>query len=212
MNAVAEIGNHEHMAPAAEMHLPLPHERQRGLWGMYLFITTEAMLFGLFFFGYFYLAASMPRWPLEEDPKFIKALIMLVILLISSGVAAWGQKGIEHGNRVRLVTGLVLTLILSGGFMFVSYLEYREHLKTLTPQMNAYGSIFYTITSFHLAHLILGTLMLAYVLVRALAGHFSEHRHVAVKNTVLYWHFVDVVWIFVVSILYLSPQFYGPPS
>jgi len=187
------------------------HERLRGIWGMGLFIATEAMLFVLLFFAYFYLAASRPHWPLEQDPPYTKALIMLAILLLSSVVSHWGQKGIERGRSGRLKIGLGLTLVLAGAFLYVSYLEHQSHLKELAPTDNAYGSIFYTITSFHLAHLILGVLMLAFVLVRAFAGHFSETRHLAVKNTVTYWHFVDVVWIFVVAILYVSPHLYGPP-
>lgn len=184
------------------------HERLCGIWGMGLFIATEAMLFALLFFAYFYLAASNARWPLEEGPAYVKALIMLGILLVSSVAAHWGQRGIEQGRPGRLQLGLVLTLILVGGFLYVSYLEHQSHLQTLTPGMNAYGSIFYTITSFHLAHLILGAFMLLFVLARAFAGHFSRERNVAVRNSVLYWHFVDVIWVLVVSILYLSPHLY----
>ncbi|MBN1239394.1 MAG: heme-copper oxidase subunit III, partial [Gammaproteobacteria bacterium] len=86
-----------------------------------------------------------------------------------------------------------------------------KHLRTLTPEESAYGSIFYTITSFHFLHLVLGIFMLLFVLARAFAGHFDGRRHLAVKNATMYWHFVDIVWIFVVAILYLSPRFYAPP-
>lgn len=184
-------------------------ERARGLWGMGLFIATEAMLFALLFFGYFYLGASRPQWPIGKDPAYTKALIMLVILLASSATAHWAQRGIERGRTAALKAGLALSLALTAAFLFVSYLEHQSHLKELTPGMNAYGSIFYTITSFHLAHLILGALMLAYVLARSFAGHFSEARHLAVKNSVLYWHFVDAIWVLVVAILYISPHLYG---
>lgn len=186
-----------------------PAERERPLWAMALFIATEAMLFVMLFFAYFYLAGSKPNWPLHEDPSYTKALIMLGVLLLSSGVAHWGQKGIERGDNFTLQLGLVITLALGGAFIYITYQEYAAHLKKLTPWENAYGSIFYTITSLHFLHLVLGLLMLTFVLLRSFAGHFNEHRHAAVKNAVRYWHFVDLVWLFVVGILYLSPQFYG---
>lgn len=187
-----------------------PRERGRGLWGMWLFIGTEAMLFALLFFAYFYLASSKSQWPLEDDPSFRYALVLLAILLGSSFVAAWGEKGIrEYGNKGRLNAGLGLTLLLGAGFLVVQYFEYAERLKHLRPTDNAYGSMFYTITTLHMAHVIMGVLMLSFVFARGLAGHFTQDRHLAVKNSVLYWHFVDVVWIFVVSILYISPHFYG---
>ena len=188
-----------------------PHERRRGMWGMWLFIATEAALFVLLFFSYFYLAATRPNWPLHKDPSFTYALVLLAILIISSLVATWAEHGIKKGHPLRLNIGLGLTLLLGVLFLVVQYFEYNSHLKELKPTENAYGSIFYTITSFHLAHVIVGMCMLGFVFVRGLAGHFDKEHHVAVQNTVLYWHFVDVVWIFVVGILYISPYFYGVP-
>lgn len=188
-----------------------PVERRRGEWGMWLFIATEGALFVLLFFAYFYLGASKPYWPLEEDPSYRLALWLLAILVASSITAHWGQRGIETGDAARLKIGLLATLLLAAVFVFVQFAEFRNHLQTLKPDSSAYGSIFYTITSFHFAHLVLGILMLVFVLARALAGHFDERRHVAVKNATMYWHFVDVVWLFVVVIVYLSPRLYAPP-
>lgn len=185
-----------------------PVERMRGRWGMYLFIATEAMLFVFFFFTYFYLGSHRPEWPPGEDPTLRWVLIMLGVLLLSSVVLWWGEKGIAKGAKGRLTAGIVGTLVLGLFFLALTWQEYREHLTKLTPDMNAYGSIFYSITSLHLTHLVLGMLMLAWLLARAVAGHFNEHKHLAVKNVSLYWHFVDTVWVFVVAILYLSPRLY----
>ena len=204
MTAAAACGLHD-PPPAA----PRPLERARGTWGMGLFIATEAMLFALLFFAYFYLGGSQARWPPKEDPSYTYALVLLAILLGSGAAAHWAQRGIERGLAGRLRAGLVVALVLSFAFLFVQSLEYAKHLRSLTPAESAYGSIFYTITSFHLAHVILGVLMLLFVLARAMAGHFDAGRHQAVKNAVAYWHFVDVVWILIVAILYLSPHFYG---
>lgn len=184
-------------------------ERKKDIWGMGLFIGTEAMLFAMFFFAYLYLAATDAEWPPHEAPALKLPLVLLVILLFSSATAFWAQRGIEADRPHQLQLGLLLTLLLGVAFFSVQFIEYRQHLHTLTPQEGAYGSVFYTITSFHLAHVILGFLMLVYLLARAVAGHFSAERHLAVKNVVLYWHFVDAVWVIVVLLLYLSPQFYG---
>jgi heme/copper-type cytochrome/quinol oxidase subunit 3 len=175
---------------------------------MWLFIGTEAMLFALLFFSYAYLGASKAEWPPEHDPSLRLPLILLAILVTSSFVLEWGSKGIEKGSQLRLKLGLILTLMFSAAFLYVQKLEYVHHLKEVTPGTNAYGSILFTILSFHLAHLILGSAMLLYVLARSFAGHFSERKHLAVENVSLYWHFVDVVWLFIVGILYVSPHLY----
>jgi heme/copper-type cytochrome/quinol oxidase subunit 3 len=79
----------------------------------------------------------------------------------------------------------------------------------LTPRSNAYGSIFYTITSLHGSHVAVGLMMLLFVQVRAWLGHFRAGNDVTVHNASMYWHFVDVVWLFVFTCLYLSPHWYG---
>jgi heme/copper-type cytochrome/quinol oxidase subunit 3 len=84
--------------------------------------------------------------------------------------------------------------------------EYRDHLKTLKPTTDAYGSIFYTITSFHAAHLILGLLMLCYVFALPEIGPARKPPHRALHNAGLYWHFVDLIWVVVVVLLYVVPN------
>lgn len=186
-----------------------PLERTRGKWGMWLFIGTEAMLFALLFFSYAYLGASRPEWPPRSDPAMKLALIMLGILMVSSVVLHWAERGIKKGAQARFKIGLILTLLLGGVFLVIQRFEFVHHLKEVTPGTNAYGSIFFTIASFHLAHLIVGMLMLLYILARAFAGHFSEEKHLAVENASLYWHFVDFIWLCVVITLYLTPRMYG---
>lgn len=186
-----------------------PHERTHTALGMWLFITTEAALFVLMFFAWFYLASNNHRWPLHELPEYTKALIMAGILIASSICAEIGKKGMARGSNGTLQLLLGITLALAVVFLYMSWLDYSARLEKLTPHANAYGSISYTIISLHLAHLLLGMLMLIFVLARSFAGHFTEYRHVAVRNSVLYWHFVDVVWLFVVVIVYLSPHWFG---
>jgi heme/copper-type cytochrome/quinol oxidase subunit 3 len=173
---------------------------------MLLFIATEAMLFLLLFFSYFYLAAHNAQWPPKEDPRLLLPAIMTVLLISSSFVLRWGEQGIKRGESARLRTGLLLTIGLGLVFVLVQSFEYYHHLQSEKPGSSAYASIFYTTTSFHAAHLVLGLLMLGFVTARAFAGHFDEQRHAAVTSVSLYWHFVDIIWLFILAILYLSPR------
>ncbi len=188
----------------------MPHgvvDASRGTWAMSLFIVTEAMLFLMLFFTYYYLGHSAPKWP-PEPPKLRLALIMLALLLSSSVVLTFGERAarVHAFGRARALVALTIAIgILFLGFQF---LEYADHLTRLRPSTNAYGSIFYTLTSLHGAHVVLGLLMLGYVLLLPPQhlGAAEKPPHHALKNAALYWHFVDVVWIVIVALLYVAPN------
>src|SRR5690242_901330 len=185
-------------------------DHRRGSQAMLMFIITEAMLFVMFFFAYYYLGHNAPKWP-TELPKLTKPLIMLAILLSSSVVLYGGEEASKTGafGRARLFTAI--TILMGVMFLGVQYTEYAEHLKTLRPTDNAYGSIFYTITSFHAAHLVLGLLMLVYVLMLPAVhiGKAEKPPHDSLHVAALYWHFVDAVWLVIVTLLYVAPHFTG---
>lgn len=176
-----------------------------GAWGMILLIATEAALFIYLLFSYFYLG-SMARgaWPPSGTPELKLALPNTLILLTSSGTMWWAESGIRAGKQGRLRIGLLVTLALGIVFLAIQLVEYKG--RPFSPQTGAYGSLFYTITGFHGAHVALGLLMLLFVSWRALLGHFSGERHLAVTNVSWYWHFVDLVWLAVFTSLYLSPR------
>jgi heme/copper-type cytochrome/quinol oxidase subunit 3 len=179
-----------------------------GWWGMMLLIVTEASLFAYLLFSYFYLGSMAPgAWPASGPPELSLALPNTAILLLSSGTMYWAEAGARRGHQWRLRTGLLVTLALGTVFLAIQMVEYRR--KTFTPQSDAYGSLFFTITGFHGAHVAVGLLMLAVVSVRAWLGHFGAARHLAVTNVSWYWHFVDAVWLAVFASLYLSPRFLG---
>jgi heme/copper-type cytochrome/quinol oxidase subunit 3 len=175
---------------------------------MMLLILTEASLFGYLLFSYFYLT-SMARgpWPPAGLPELRLALPNTGILLLSSGTMWWAESGIRLGRAGRLLGGLVLTLALGAVFLGIQVVEYRH--QTFGPSTDAYGSLFFTITGFHGAHVAVGLLMIAVVALRAGLGHFSASRHLAVTNVAWYWHFVDAVWLAVFTSLYLSPRLVG---
>jgi cytochrome c oxidase subunit I+III len=178
---------------------------RRGTRAMGWFIATEAMLFVMLFFAYFYLGP----WPTEAPPKLDFALPMLGVLVVSSVVLHLGERRLERGGVASARALLAVTIALGVGFLVLQLLEYREHLKTLTPQANSYGSIFYALTSTHALHLCVGLAMLIYVCCLPKLGPSDRPPHRAFANASRYWHFVDVVWVLIVGILYVLPHWHG---
>jgi cytochrome c oxidase subunit 3 len=181
----------------------------RGMAGMALFIASEVMLFGGLLAGYFYLRNQAATWPPagvhELSASF--AAVLTVVLISSSVTAHFGMVGIMQGNRAAFRIGITLSIILGTIFIGGQIYEWFKLMdEGLTASSNVYGSTFYLITGFHGAHVIAGLCMLVWVLMRAYWNDFTPSRHLFAEAAVSYWHFVDVIWIFVYSILYLSPK------
>ncbi len=196
--------------PELPMHpVGLSGGRTTGFWGMVMLIFTEAMLFAVLLFSYLYLRfQDSPVWPPPGIPKpdLFLVSIMTPILLLSSGPMHWADTGIRQGNVWRLRLGLFVTFLMGSTFLALQVVEYHTILtEEFTPRTHAYGSLFFTITGFHGAHVAGGLLMNLWLQVYAWRGRFTAHRHLAVENVALYWHFVDAVWVFILGTLYLSP-------
>ncbi len=191
------------VAPATT--IPRSIVTDRGTWAMVMFILTEAMLFVCLFFSYYYLGHNVPKWP-PEPPEYKLALVMLAVLMVSSVVLHRGEQADRRGETAAARAWTGATVLLGIVFVGIQTVEYRNHLQHLQPTTDAYGSIFYTITSFHAAHLILGLLMLVYVLILPDIGPGRKPPHRALHNASLYWHFVDLVWVFIVVLLYVVPN------
>jgi heme/copper-type cytochrome/quinol oxidase subunit 3 len=183
----------------------------RGTFGMSLLITSEALLFAVLFFAYYYLESGNPQWKVHDPPKLHYSLPMLAILLISSVVLHWGEKRVKEGRRSAGRWGLIATIVLGFVFLILSYLEYSEHLRHVTPTTDSYGSIFYTIVSLHVVHLSMGLLMLFWVLFLPNWEPRQRTPHRPYHNAAMYWHFVDTVWIFIIILLYAIPNIWGMP-
>jgi len=192
--------------PEARRERPLPIDDRRGTTAMWLFICTEASLFAIFFASYWYSGKGEYRWPPDAPPKLHYAIPMLIVLVSSSLVLYWGELQVKQEKQRAGLIALGVTILMGIGFLILSVFEYKEHLLTLSPRTDAYGSIFYTIVTFHAAHVTLGLCMLLYVLF--LPGIEPRERtpHRPFHNAALYWHFVDTVWVFVVAILYVTPN------
>ncbi len=188
---------------------PPPASSEPGWWGMALFIATEAMIFACLFAAYFFLWGSLAAFAAEggKYPPIKLTLPMTFILLTSSVAMHWGERGIRKGDQQRLRIGMAASWILGAAFLVMQAIEYSH--RSAGPTKSAYDSLFYTITGTHGLHVAVGLLMGGVTQVRAWLGHFTARQHLAVKNTALYWHFVDLVWLFVFTLLYLVPRL-GP--
>lgn len=192
--------------PELTRERPLPIDDRRGTTAMWLFICTEASLFAIFFASYWYMSKSEYRWPPDEPPKLHYAIPMLVLLVLSSLVLHWGERQVKRERQRTGLVALGVTVLMGIAFLILSVFEYKEHLQTLSPLTDAYGSIFYTIVTFHAAHVTLGLFMLLYVLFLPSIEPRERTPHRPFHNAALYWHFVDTVWVFVVAILYVTPN------
>jgi cytochrome c oxidase subunit 3 len=184
-----------------------------GMTGMYIFLASEVMFFGSLFAVYFYLYGSHPIWPPlppSSTPEYYVSwfpipLINTVVLLSSGVTCHFAADAIAHDNRRRFFMLQIVTIILGFGFEFGQLYEFISAFgRGLNLTANNFASAFFTMTGFHGAHVLGGLILLLLILYRAARGQFSSQHHVGVAAVTLYWHFVDVVWIFLFGILYLG--------
>ena len=180
--------------------------RASGWWAMIFVVFTEASLFAYLLFSYFYLAVQphmAGTFPQGGPPSLMLALPGTIILLASSVAVGWAQLGIEHGSRWRLVAGLGIGAILGAVFLVVQYFEWRE--KPFGLSSSPYSSLYYTITGFHMAHVVIGVAMLLALTLWSALGYFNRVRFAHIHIGALYWHFVDAVWLAVFFTFYITP-------
>ncbi len=175
-----------------------------GWWGMVTLIATEAALFAYLLFSYFYVASQKGgAWPPGGPPKLALAIPGTIVLMLGSVTMWWGEKGIRAGRRRQLLIGLGASVVLGVAFVALEGIEWSQ--KNFTPKTNAYGSLYFTVTGFHLTHVLVGVLMLMMLFVWTLLGYFGVRRHSTVAIAVMYWHFVTAVWVAVFLTFYISP-------
>jgi cytochrome c oxidase subunit 3 len=173
--------------------------------GMLLFIASEVMFFGGLFAAYFNARASFvgewgplhPAEPLEIMPI---ALPITIILISSSVTMQFGVWAIRRGDQRAMRFWTLVTLIL--GVIFLIGQVYDYSVLGFGIGDGVFGTVFYTLTGFHGAHVFGGTVGLTILVARASQGQFSARNHVAVEAVSIYWHFVDVVWIALFTTLY----------
>jgi len=210
-------------AIATTEHSPvasLPHDARGGIGnpvlGMLLFITSEVMFFSGLFAAYFNARANfidtdgVMRWPPQQFSHTLEILPLVgpatLILIVSSFTAQFAVWAIRRGDHTAFIRNMAVTVTLGIVFLVMQAIDYIElgH-NGLTLTSGVFGTTYYTLTGFHGAHVFGGVIMLGVVLYRGMAGQFSAKHHDAVEAASLYWHFVDVVWILLFSLLYLVP-------
>jgi cytochrome c oxidase subunit 3 len=177
--------------------------------GMILFIASEVMFFVAFFWAFFD-ASLFPReaigyiWPPENikvfDP-FDLPFLMTMILLLSGCTVTWAHHAVQIGDNRQLVRALGLSVFL--GFFFLGFQVYEYSHAAYKFTDGIYASTFYMATGFHGFHVFVGTIFLAVCWFRAMRGHFTPEKHFGFEAAAWYWHFVDVVWLFLFIAVYV---------
>ena len=185
---------------------------QKGLnLGIILFIVSEALFFMAIFWAFFHSALTPTvelgaQWPpLGIDPvnPFELPLLNTVILLSSGATVTYAHHSLIQGERKGFLYGLIATVLLAGIFTFFQGIEYA--VSSFTISDGAFGTCFFFGTGFHGLHVIIGTIFLAVGLHRGWAYHLTNNHMVGLEGGIFYWHFVDVVWLF----LYVSIYYWG---
>ncbi|HEY2891322.1 MAG TPA: cytochrome c oxidase subunit 3 [Dongiaceae bacterium] len=185
-------------------------------YGMALFIASEVMFFSAFFWAYFN-ASLFPTdviggvWP----PKGIRTfdplslpLLNTLILLTSGVTVTWAHHALREGDRQGMLQGLAITILLGLSFTCVQAFEYSHAAFHFSGGI--YPSVFFMATGFHGFHVIIGTTFLIVCFFRAKAGHFKPEHHFGFEAAAWYWHFVDVVWLFLFTCIYFFGAGPGP--
>ena len=207
-DVIREAEHEGHHSPVVQLGLR---------YGMALFICSEVMFFVAFFWAFFEsslypkelphdpLAAGFAGgvWPpagTETFDPFTLPMLNTLILLLSGVTVTWAHHALREGDREGLIKGLAYTIALGILFTGVQAYEYSHAAFTFTGGI--YGSTFYMATGFHGAHVIIGTTFLVVCYFRARKGHFKAEHHFGFEAAAWYWHFVDVVWLFLFCCIY----------
>nr|WDE73846.1 cytochrome c oxidase subunit III [Lophosia sp.] len=179
--------------------------------GMILFILSEVLFFVSFFWAFFHMSLSPSielgtNWPpmgINSFNPFQIPLLNTMILLTSGITVTWAHHSMMQNNHSQMTQGLFFTILLGIYFTMLQAYEYIEAPFTIADSV--YGSVFFMATGFHGIHVLIGTNFLLICLIRHLNHHFSKNHHFGFEAAAWYWHFVDIVWLF----LYVSIYWWG---
>ena len=182
-------------------------------WGMIFFICSEALIFANLIAAYLYLEIRSPQtgnghWvlPSGENLDWKYPAINTVILLSSSLWGLLSSRALKRGNRTATLFWLFMTILFGAIFLGGQVYEYTNLFgQGFTLSYKAFGSAFFLLTGFHGLHVTVGAIFLIIIFIRTWRGHFTPQRHFGFEAAEMYWHFVDLVWVFVFSTVYLLP-------
>jgi len=190
-----------HHAPSAE---EVVAAQRNMLLGVKLGILSEAMLFGALFAAYFVIRSDGPGWPPTpglERPELLLPGLNTLLLVSSSGTMQSAVRAVRRGDGSGMRRWLGLTMLLGSIFILIQGYEFANNGFGLDS--GTFGSTFYTLTGFHGAHVLVGLGLMSIMMNRARRGLVSGEHHTGLEATSYYWHFVDVVWLFLFSTLYI---------
>jgi heme/copper-type cytochrome/quinol oxidase subunit 3 len=196
----------DRIALAAKLPVGAIDTRATGWWAIIFVIFTEASLFAYLLFSYFYLAMqphALGTFPQGGAPSLALALPDTAILLLSSVAVGWAQFNIERDDNKRLCWGLGIGAVLGMMFIIVQYFEWAG--KPFRLSSSTYSSLYFTVTGFHMAHVVVGIVMLWVLFAWSAMGRFNRIRYAHIHIGALYWHFVDAVWLVVFFTFYITP-------
>jgi len=174
--------------------------------GMWVFLASEVMFFTGLIGSYIILRwGASESWPAPGEVLNIGVTAGNTFLLICSSVAmVKAFAAIEEGDQKHLKLWLLATIVMGASFVGVQAYEYTHLIhEGFLPSSGLYGSTFYAMTGFHGFHVTMGVLCMIWVLGKAMRGHYTQENHQGVETIGLYWHFVDLVWIILFTIVYL---------
>ena len=206
-DVVREAEHEGHHTPTVELGLR---------YGMVLFIASEVMFFVAWFWAFFdaslfadearqvarvtFTGGTWPPTGVEVFDPFHLPLLNTIILLTSGATVTWAHHALREGKRSGLIQGLCVTVALGVAFTAVQAYEYAHAPFAFTDGI--YSSTFFMATGFHGAHVLIGSIFLIVCLARSIAGHFQPEHHFGFEAAAWYWHFVDVVWLFLFFAIY----------
>ena len=182
--------------------------RSIAFWGVIMLSVTEAVLFLNLLYSYYYLWSISPEWPPGDvRPPTLWFVSIRTVVLLASSLTIWrGEKAIKRGARRRLYIWTIVTVVMASFFLGTHIYEFTILPTEFTWSDHAYGSLYYTILNFHGAHVAVGILIWLFILVRLGRGAYGPEDETQYSTAAIYWHFVDAVWVFVFSTLYLFPN------
>jgi len=190
-----------HPVPAAESHADLR------VWGLLTFLASESLMFGGFFAAYLVLRGGAAEWPpAGTEVELLLPTLNTLVLVSSSFVIHLGDTAIKQNNVAGLRKWYILTALMGSIFLIGQIYEYLTLGYGLTS--NIFSNCFYLMTGFHGLHVFVGLLLILGVLWRSRqTGHYSDAQHVGVEMAEIYWHFVDIIWIVLFTLLYILTVF-----
>jgi cytochrome c oxidase subunit 3 len=217
------IGAGEHHDPNLQHHFyDMDQQLEASTLGMWVFLVTEVMFFGGLFMAYILYRYWYPGdWAAASNHlNVVMGAANTLVLICSSVTMAWAVRCAQIGSRKGQIVNLIFTILFGTVFLVVKYFEYAEKFEhhlvpgpnfdpALPQQQQLFFSLYFIMTGIHALHMVVGIAIMLIILAMAWRGKFGPKYYGPVEVSGLYWHFVDIVWIFLFPLLYLLGAHFG---